>query len=682
LSQEEVQKTLVGFGLTEIEAKIYVFLAKRGAQKGRDIRKALKITKQQLYPGLKSLQKMGIVSSTLEHPARFSALSFEKVLDLFIKAKVEETQRLQKSKEEILSKWQALGIPEIAAARFTVIEGRSYIFSKIQQMIQETKNQISTITTVPSLVQADQFGLFDAGFDHPLKSKIHFRFLTELSSQNVQAMKSLILETTRAELNFEGRNPNLGLKLFPRMVIRDQEEAIFFIKPRTETSIVEKDDVCLWTNCKTLVQAFTAIFEELWRHSTDIQKKIVEIETGEPPPKVYTISDKETARKKYDETVQEAKKEIMLLTSSRGLIESWENMLRFKKLAQRGVSIQIMAPIVRENLEALEQLSKFCSIRHVPVRYWRTLIVDGKHLLQFKPSPTDVEKPESMTDFESAFYSNDLEYLKVMKGALDEIWKDARAPSAIKLESTLGSYGFPVVPLPKKSFLEKGDVKVIDFKPPGTLTEKDVLNKIISARKIPAKDTSKNISRLYASQAMAIIHLPDHFNLPDMMIQATHAEKQSTWGPGDFLVVYLWLETPKGYTFVPVAVAAEENEKDDRVFRLWFAGTPAENNVQRVKEDEIQVIAHGKTLFAGWTVPIQLFPSQYILPPACLLFEGYGDVKTFGHTVVPSSGIEAEMEGNCFAAFVTFIHPESKYSGPGIDGFFARDFIMTKTLPS
>lgn len=680
MSQEEVLKTLVSFGLTEIDAQVYVFLAKKGAQKGRDICKALKITKQQLYPSLKNLKKRGIVSSTIEHPARFSAIPFEKVLDLFIKAKMEETQRLQKSKDEILSKWQALEIAEIDTSRFTVIEGRSYIFSKIQQMMQETKNQISTITTVPSLVQADQYGLFDVGFSPALESKIKFRFLTELSSQNVEAMKNLMRESRGVKLDFEGRNPNLGFKLFPRMVIRDEDEAIFFIKPRTEASIIEKDDVCLWTNCKTLVQAFTAIFEELWRYSTDIQKKIVEIETGKPPPKVYVISDVETARKKYDETLQAAKEEIMFLASSEGLIEFWKKMSLLKKLTQRGVSVKIMAPIDRENSETAEQFSKFCTIKHVPKNYWSTLIVDGRHLLQFRPPATDLKKPEPMLHFESAFYSNDLEYVKVMKCALDDIWKKAQSPSAIKLESALGPYGPAVVPLPKGSFLES-DITVIDFKPPGTITEKDVLNKIINARKFPAKDPTKDISRLYASQAMAIIHPPDYFNLPDMMIQATHAEKQSSFGGGDFLNVFLWLETPKGHTFVPVAVAVEENQKDNRVFKTWFAGTPAENNIQMVKKDELQVRVHGNTLFAGWTVPIQLFPPQYILPPACLLIEGYGDVKTVGHTIVPHSGVKAEMEGNYFDAFVTFIHPASKYSGPGTDGFFARDFIMTKYPP-
>ncbi len=234
------------FGLTQIDADIYIFLAKKGTQKGLEIRNALKLTKEQIYSSLKNMKSKGIISSTIEHPARFSALPFEKVLDLFIKAKVEETQRLQQTKDEILSNWESLKIAENDnSAKFTVIQGRTFIYSKIQQMIQETTKQVLTITTVPTLAQADQRGIFDLINNLPLKTNVRFRFLAELSQQNASAIKALLNDTTNAKLNIEGRNPDLGLTLFPQMLIRDEEEALFFVKPRKETSIIEQDDVCL-----------------------------------------------------------------------------------------------------------------------------------------------------------------------------------------------------------------------------------------------------------------------------------------------------------------------------------------------------------------------------------------------------------------------------------------------------
>ena len=57
MSQEKVLKTLGDLGLTRLDSKIYVYLAKKGPQKGKEISKALKVQKQQLYRSLKNLQK-------------------------------------------------------------------------------------------------------------------------------------------------------------------------------------------------------------------------------------------------------------------------------------------------------------------------------------------------------------------------------------------------------------------------------------------------------------------------------------------------------------------------------------------------------------------------------------------------------------------------------------------------
>jgi sugar-specific transcriptional regulator TrmB len=103
-----VLKALVKLGLSQTDAEVYVFLATKGPQKAREVANALKMHKRQLYRSLKKLQNKGIVSSTAEHPARFSAVPFEKVLDLLLKAKLGEAQRIEQNKEEILSKWQSM----------------------------------------------------------------------------------------------------------------------------------------------------------------------------------------------------------------------------------------------------------------------------------------------------------------------------------------------------------------------------------------------------------------------------------------------------------------------------------------------------------------------------------------------------------------------------------------------
>jgi len=681
MSKETILIALKNFGLGDKEVEVYILLAKRGPLKGTEIAKQIKRSKGQVYRILKNLQKKGFVEVTLEHPKRFIAITFEKTIEILAKAKRDELARIEDSTKDLLNDWKKISKTEVEPSleKFTVIEGSKKIHQKIADMVGKTESNLSATSTLSDLVRAEQFGVFDSAYKHPMRYKIKFRFLTELNKQNLKAIK-LLKPKLKAGLNVKARNPEFGLASFPRMVIKDDEEILFFISPKKDLP-PKSQEVCIHTNCGSLIQAFTSVFEELWRYSTDLENKIVEIETGKPTPKTTVITDAEMAEEKYNQMLRTAEKEIILMTSAKDLSLLSKRMLSPKELGRRNVSVKIMAPITNENLQSAEKLSEYCTVKHVPINYWRTLIVDGRYILQFRAYPSDQEKPESLMRFESAFYSDDFGYLKCMRAALDDIWKKAQAPSKIKLKSTIGPYGPAVIPFPARAFLKKAsDITVIDFKPPGTITEKDVLNKIINARKFPAKDPSRDISRLYASFGRAVIHPPDYFNLPDMVIQATHAEKQSTAGAGDYLIIFLWQKTPKGYAYVPVAVVIE-NPKTQVISEKMFAGTPAGQNVQLVREDEIQVRIHGKTLFAGWTVPIQLFPPQYILPPACLLIEGYGDVKTTGHTMMHDSGFKSEIEGNYFAAFVTFIHPASKYSGPGTDGVFARDFIMTKYPP-
>jgi len=106
LSLERVLKILVSLGFTSTEAKVYIYLAKMDPQKAKDIAAGLRITKQQLYPILNNLQKKGVVDNNSKHPALFSALTFEKLLDLQVKKNVNQAQIIKETKDELLESWQ------------------------------------------------------------------------------------------------------------------------------------------------------------------------------------------------------------------------------------------------------------------------------------------------------------------------------------------------------------------------------------------------------------------------------------------------------------------------------------------------------------------------------------------------------------------------------------------------
>src|SRR3989304_6858758 len=108
LSKEWMVKTLESLGLKHLDAAVYVYLSQNDPQKAKDIAEALETYKRQLYRSLKNLQRKGMVSASQERPSRFSAVSFDKVLDQLSKINREEANRIEENREKILSVWRSM----------------------------------------------------------------------------------------------------------------------------------------------------------------------------------------------------------------------------------------------------------------------------------------------------------------------------------------------------------------------------------------------------------------------------------------------------------------------------------------------------------------------------------------------------------------------------------------------
>jgi sugar-specific transcriptional regulator TrmB len=628
---------------------------------------------------LKSLQKRGLIESTLESPTRFLAVPFETALDMFAKAKRDEAILIEESAKDLLNDWQKISKPilESSIEKFVVINGTRKIYHKISNMINETKSQLCSIITIHELLKAEQMCVFDNVFNNSLSSKIQFRFLTDVSNQNAKTIRTLWAKIPPTGVKVKGRNPELGLRLSPRMVIRDKQEIIFSITPKTDSKVQRQDDVFLWTNCQSIIQSFTSVFEELWRNATDIEDKIGKFGTIKPKIKTSTKNNVEQIKQKYDRIILSAKKEVIMMITSENLIDLWKNKTISEKLLEKNLSIKIMAPLTTMNLEVVKQLSKDIEVRHVPESLLETVVIDGKHLFQFKTPFHDQEKSRTEPKLIDGFYTNNLSHIKKITSSLDDIWKHARPPSSITLESIMESSGS----IPNSSYPPLRKVKglAVFINESSKLTENEILNKIKKTG-----DSTDNFFpeqyKMYSTTATAIIHPPKFFNLPDIMITIDHIQKQSRFGEGDALMVYVESEKSNGHLFESAGGIGTNPRGVEHRKKIQFSKL-ARDNYRFVKKDELQVRVSSNSLFAGWTVPISLFP-KYVLPPASILIEGYGPVKTKSSTIIGSSGYKYEAESNYFDAFVTFMHPSSRYSGPGTDGLFFRDVIVTTTPPT
>lgn len=106
MSDERIIRTLKELGLSNIDVKLYVLLAKDGPHSEREIIEILELQKQQVNCSLKRLQSIEIVKAIGENLEHYAAMSFEEVIDLFIEVKKEQAKTMRENREELLSSWR------------------------------------------------------------------------------------------------------------------------------------------------------------------------------------------------------------------------------------------------------------------------------------------------------------------------------------------------------------------------------------------------------------------------------------------------------------------------------------------------------------------------------------------------------------------------------------------------
>ena len=108
MSLERIFKALVDLGLSQTDARVYIYLAAKGSKKANQICDALNANKQIIYPSLKNLINERAITVSNKRPAIFSAVPFEEVLDMLIKKKFEQSETILENKKELVRSWKSV----------------------------------------------------------------------------------------------------------------------------------------------------------------------------------------------------------------------------------------------------------------------------------------------------------------------------------------------------------------------------------------------------------------------------------------------------------------------------------------------------------------------------------------------------------------------------------------------
>jgi CBS domain-containing protein len=414
-----------------------------------------------------------------------------------IRAKREEAFNLEARRTKLLTRWQSIipDKPSPQQAKFTVIKGRENIYSRILELIEHATTDVLAMTDSIGIIRSEQAGIFDLTEKHDIR----FRILTNVKKENYRFVKEVLRKTLLRHFEIEGRHKDLGAKSYPRFVVRDNDEIVFFLTPTGEASAANQEETILWTNNLEIVSALKMFFEATWDEATDLGIRINEIETGAATPETVIVKDAEEGYQRFREAINEVKEELIVVSTSKGFTTVTSNLL--SKVPRKTVTARILVSLDFENLEVAEVLSKHYHVKYSDAIYSSIAIIDDTQMFMFKAPLAIRKKTEPSAYFDHLLYTNDTDYLRSMRNMLDDLWNKSLDLYDMKVEAAMRS---PPITISAESPASKavdsmlanniGSIIVVEGeKPVGIITEKDILNRLLGTQRDPNKTTANEI---------------------------------------------------------------------------------------------------------------------------------------------------------------------------------------------
>ena len=259
---EKLINILTEFGLTEYEAKIFIYLGKYGTKTAPEIKNSLEIPRSETYRILTRLQNKRLVIASFEQPMTYSILSPDKAIETILEQEMQRLSHLKILKKELLELWDTIPIlisdkGKEKGNRFQILQGINQTNGKIKEIISYSKKEICIIGSHQDFLRFYHADIIDLIKKSKADVKILCSDLEKIKQYfkgiNKKSIKS-ILEETRKHQCF---------------IIIDGSEVLFFMK---ETDVKEKM-LATWTDSDSLTRSLALLFDVMWTRSKEVSNK-------------------------------------------------------------------------------------------------------------------------------------------------------------------------------------------------------------------------------------------------------------------------------------------------------------------------------------------------------------------------------------------------------------------------
>ena len=260
LQDEDVQ-TLTGFGLTFLQAKVYLTLVRTGNSTVRKIAEKANIARQEVQRVAAELQSLGLVEKLLVNPTEFEPLPINDAVTFLLERREKVSLELEQKANMLLKNFannQVESIDEEKMAQFVITSGKEAIIRKSRMVVDRTKESCDLINGFWKNVGYASF-LFREQSIQALKRHVKIRLVAAKlpEEQSAQEIFEYSIASRNAEIKF------VSSSLPAILGIYDKKELLVYTSPEKLIG----DSPMLWTNNLALIAAVQTYFNKLWKQA-------------------------------------------------------------------------------------------------------------------------------------------------------------------------------------------------------------------------------------------------------------------------------------------------------------------------------------------------------------------------------------------------------------------------------
>jgi sugar-specific transcriptional regulator TrmB len=272
-TENEFTTRLIGFGLNEKEALLYLHLLKYGPKTPSPIAKSLKTYREDVHRTLTSLIEKGMVRPSLDSPTVYAAVDLEIALESAIKKQESELREMEARKQELqeLSKQQLFRSSD-EVSTFKIIKSVKELVAAALPLLDSMQEEWLVVVPGLATIVASLFGINDAAAAL-IQRGGRVRTLVDISYPIIDNVQELL------KIGEEVRHTDQHGVMF---VVCDRKHSMTNMNPPRSASL-NAPMTALWADDPVYAGYLASTFELLWKQSVPAEQRIQELLKQGPP---------------------------------------------------------------------------------------------------------------------------------------------------------------------------------------------------------------------------------------------------------------------------------------------------------------------------------------------------------------------------------------------------------------